>query len=95
MTSIFLNFDTIQGDYTQSSNPYNCKYDIVPAIKKCKKIFLKSVEIPVGFCNVRKDGGSTLSTFSFAVGGTFYSFTLANNIYTSIQALITDLNTAV
>jgi hypothetical protein len=93
--NIFLNFDTINSDYSLSNNPYDTKFDIIPPIRKCNKIYLKSIELPVGFCNVRGDNGSTLNKLSWKIGSTTYAFTLSNNIYTSITSLLTDINTKI
>lgn len=89
---IFLNFDTIYSNYT-STNPYDTNFKFSVPIRNVKKIYLKSIEIPIGFNNVRSSNG--LSSFSFTLNGTSYSITLTDKVYSSMATLLTDINTAI
>ena len=61
------------------------------AFNKLKRVYLKSLECPVGFSNIRT--GST-NVFSFVLNTVTYKVTMTEKNYTSIGTLITDLNTA-
>jgi hypothetical protein len=91
--TIYLNFDTINSSYTTSGNVYNTQFTILPALRNVSKIFLKSIEIPVGFHNVRS--GSDLNQFNFTLNGTTYNITLTAKVYTSMSALLVDLYNAI
>lgn len=94
-----LHFDSIYATYLTDSNsatgnvstPYRAQFFLNQTFRRIKRASLKSVEIPVGFSNVRN--GST-ATLSMRVNGTAYSVQLAEKNYTLIGTLITDLNTA-
>jgi hypothetical protein len=65
----FLHFDSCFARYlTDFTNPfgqpnaYNAQYSMHTLFKNVERIYLTSLELPVGFSNVRK--GST-DTFSF------------------------------
>ena len=67
----FLHFDSANGNYTD--DPFNVSFVIQSGgIKNIKRLYLKSVEIPVGFYNVRSAIQSTFSingiSFSIDVG---------------------------
>lgn len=94
----FLHFDSINAEYIQDfnnvsqvSNSYNAKYSMTSVFKNVTRIYLTSLEMPVGFCNVRK--GST-DTLSFVYNGSLYNFVLPEKNYSSIGSLLQDLNNA-
>ena len=87
----FLHFDSIFGQYT---NPYNCTYKLVPELRKPIRISLKSIELPITFCNVRYPYNSISYNLTQSGITTTYSFTITESIYTSISTLLTDINTA-
>ena len=87
----FLHFDSIFGQYT---NPYNCTYKLVPEIRKPIRISLKSIELPITFCNVRYPYNSISYNLTQSGITTTYSFTITEAIYTSISTLLTDINNA-
>ena len=90
-----INFDTINSIYTSiNSTSFNCKFQMMYPLPNVKKIFLKSVELPIGFCNIRSAGGSSLNTFSINLNSVNYSIVLADTNYTSIVQLCTDITTA-
>jgi hypothetical protein len=103
-----LHFDTIGqwGVQTPSSvfyksgfHPFNLTLSLPNQISKVKKIYLKSVELPVGFTNIRDTNTSNLLSMSIAnvYSNKSYNFNilLPNKNYTSIQALLTDINNAI
>jgi hypothetical protein len=90
----FLNFDTIYGDYTSSNNPYDVKFILASPMRKVKYIYLKSIELPIGFNNIRTSS-TGLTVFSFTLNSTTYSVTLTDKVYTNISTLLTDINTLI
>ena len=97
--SQFLHFDSSTATYITDVNnttgvtttPYKSQYSMNQVFSKIKRVYLKSLECPVGFSNVRV--GST-NVFSFVLNGTTYKVTLPEKNYTYISILLTDLNTA-
>ena len=95
----FLHFDSstsqnitdVNNTTTITTNPYKTQYLMNQAFTKIKRVYLKSLECPVGFSNIRT--GST-NVFSFILNGTTYNVTLPEKNYTAISTLLTDLNTA-
>ena len=76
--SQFLHFDSANATYipdvnnttTSTTNPYRSQYAMSQTFHRVKRVHLCSLELPVGFTNVRT--GST-NTFSFSLNGSFYS----------------------
>jgi hypothetical protein len=93
MILTFLNFDTINSSYT-SNNPYDTAFYFNVPIRKAKKIYLKSVEIPIGFNNIRTSSNG-LNEFEFTVNSVTYTIILTDKVYTSISTLLTDINNAI
>ena len=95
----FAHFDSCQAKYITdvnnttgvSANPYKASFPMNQTFSKIKRVYLKSVELPQGFSNVRKGATDNLK---FTLNGTTYSVTLNEKYYSSITTLITDLNTA-
>lgn len=95
----FLHFDSASANYindplsTSGStlNPYKAQFPMNQSFTKIKRVFLKSLELPVGFVNVRK--GST-DTLQFVLNTVSYKVTLVEKNYTTVAALMTDLTTA-
>ena len=106
-----LHFDTVNqwsvesptsAFYKSGYHPFNIILKFPYQISKVKKIYLKSVELPVGFTNIRDT--NTSNSLSMNISKTInvlsspqeikYSFniTLPNKNYTSIQSLLTDIN---
>ena len=52
-TLSFLHFDT--ADATIKRSPFNCNFQLATPIKHLYKVFFKSVELPVGWYNIRED----------------------------------------
>ena len=79
---------------TECPNSYNTEWTLRVPIRNPKRIWLKSVELPIGFANVRKNNGSnTLGIGILPTDGT-YTITLPDKIYTTITSLLADINTA-
>jgi hypothetical protein len=91
MNISFLNFDTINSTYTSANNPYDCAFNLNIPIKRAKKIYLKSIEIPIGFNNIRTSSNG-LNNFIFTINSTTYTVILVDKVYTSISALLIDIN---
>ena len=89
-----LNFDSIYSTKI-NDNCYNISYK-TDTLTSIKKIFLKSVEIPICINNIRGPYNTfyyTIKTMSNVT--TQYSFTLPDKTYTSIFTLLSDLNAAI
>jgi len=93
-----LHFDSIYANYLTNPtsgvttlSPYFSSFPLNAPISKVKRLSLKSMEIPVAFSNVRT--GST-NTLTLVLNGTTYTVTLAQKLYTTIAALLTDINAA-
>ena len=96
----FLHFDSASSRYitdlyntsTVSNNPYKAVFPMNQTFSRIKRVYLSTVEMPVGFSNIRT--GST-DTLIFALNGTTYLITLPEKNYTSISVLLTDINTLI
>ena len=94
----FLHFDSINAEYitdfnnlSGTPNSYNSNYKLHTTFKNVERVYLTSLELPVGFVNVRKNSTDTLS---FNVNGNNYNVVLLEKNYSTIGALIQDLNLA-
>jgi len=90
--TIYLNFDSINSTY-RNGDPYDTNYNILPSLRNVTKIYLKSLEIPIGFHNIRS--GSNLNSFIFVLNNITYTVTLTPKVYTSLTVLLSDLNAAI
>lgn len=108
-----LHFDTINQWSVQSPtsvfyktgfHPFNLILNLPYQISKVKRIYLKSVELPVGFTNIRDTNTSNSLSMNISKIINFptsqeinYSFdiTLPNKNYTNIQSLLTDINSLI
>ena len=105
----YLNLDTLNATYntvqtynsyvfnttssTNAPNSYNVTFQLRNPIYNAKRIWLKSLEIPIGFSNIRSNNFSnTLTVATASSGGTTYSITLPDKIYGSVQLLLNDIN---
>ena len=81
---------------TDLPNSYNAEWNLRKPIKGPKSLWLKSVELPIGFCNIRKNNGSNTITVSTSEkeGIDEYTISLSDTIYQKIETLIADINTA-
>ena len=51
----FLNFDT---NLITTSTPFDCQFILSDPLRRIKRIYLKSVELPINFLNVRTNFNS-------------------------------------
>ena len=79
-----LHFDTLLGQYNNSV--YDCTFILSNPIRNVQKIYLKSIEIPISFNNIRVSNG----TNTFKING--FILTINENSYTSITTLLNDIN---
>ena len=88
----FINLDT---HYSTTTDSFNANFNLSNPLRKVEKIYLKSVELPIGFTNVRTNFNSFVVSFSNASGSSYTNttITLTNNNYTDIASLLSDINT--
>ena len=87
----FLHFDTINSTYKTDS--YNTSFKLSTVLQRVSRIYLKSIELPIGFCNVRNNY-STVS-YNIIQNITFTkTFKLPEKTYNSIALFLFDLNAA-
>ena len=95
----FLHFDSSTSTYLTDTNsstgvtltPYKALFPMNETYTKIKRVYLKSLEMPVGYTNVST--GST-SRLQFTLNGTAYTVNLSEKNYTSVTVLVADLNSA-
>lgn len=88
----YLNFDSINAidainDSFDSTFTLNQKYT------KIRKIYLKNAEIPIGFSNIRSSNNSNV--LRFILNGVTYSCSVTQQVYSSINTLLSALNTSI
>ena len=96
----FLHFDTYNQWFSTiqalinktNSTPFNCTLNLPYQLTKVKKIYLKSVELPVGFYNIRAENGS--NTLTITIGGTVTATITVTPAQYTITTLIAAINTA-
>lgn len=96
-TTKFLHFDSANSNYisditntsTNVRNPFKASYSMNQTFRKVKRVYLSSVEFPVGFSNVRTGSCDTLK---YILNGTAYTVVLPEKNYTAIGTLLLDLN---
>lgn len=95
MTDQILHFDSIYSQYTLPSNdPFNARFALASPIVGASKIYFKSLELPINFCNVRS--GSTLNKITLISNlGTQGTATIPQANYITMASLITAINTAI
>ena len=85
--------------YKTYMSPFNLTLKLPCQISKIKRIYLKSIEMPIGFTNIRNGNTSNTLTMIMSKPTTDESYTftivLPDNNYTSIQSLLNDINTAI
>jgi hypothetical protein len=84
-----LHFDTLLGLYNNNS-VYDCTFILSNPLRNVQKIFLKSIEIPISFNNIRACNGT--NTFQIMIQSVTYTITVDESSYTSILSLITEIN---
>ena len=90
------NFDTTY--LSTSPNSFNATFSLQTPLRYIKRINLKSVEIPIGWNNIRANSRLNIvgvATGYNAVSKTYtniYSVSLADKTYSNIATLISDIN---
>jgi hypothetical protein len=84
-----LHFDTMDSSYIK--NCYNTSFKLFNPVRNIKNIYLKSLEMPVVFDNIRNDNTSNLLTLK--VNNSTISIKLETHNYTNINTLLSDINT--
>ena len=86
-----LHFDTFDNNSTYNKNNcYDTTFKLSNPIKNIKNIYLKSLEMPVVFDNIRSDNTSNILTI--IVNNVSFVAQLQNHNYNDINSLITDIN---
>jgi hypothetical protein len=86
----YLHFDSL--DSTYNSDCFDATFYLSHPVKNLKNIFLNTVELPIGFYNIRSDNGT--NQFTLTIGTTTKTATLTSANYTSCSDLCSDLTTA-
>jgi len=88
----FLNFDT---NLITTSTPFDCQFILSDPLRRIKRIYLKSVELPINFLNVRTNFNSfniLLQKTSTPTALKSFTITVPNGNYKSIEELLSTLN---
>jgi hypothetical protein len=85
-----LHFDTLLGSYNDNS-VYDCTFTLSNPLKNVQRIYLKSIEIPISFNNIRSSNGT--NTFQITIQSNTYTITINEANYTSINTLLNAINT--
>ena len=87
----FLHFDTINSTYKTDS--YNTSFKLSTVLQRVSRVYLKSIELPIGFSNVR--GSYSTISYNIIQNVTFTkTFKLPEKTYNSIALFLFDLNAA-
>ena len=93
----FNTYTITAGSSTAGPNSFNTEFSLPQPKHYVKKIHLRSVEIPLGFPNIRANSNlnsiTVATTYSGGVYSGLYTITLADKTYRDINSLITDINT--
>ena len=86
----FLNFDT---NFITTTNPFDCSFVLSDPIRKAKKIYLKSIKLPINFYNMRQNFNTIQITLKASTyNKPTYTLTIPNGNYTNITDILTILN---
>ena len=85
----FLHFDSLNA--IKSTDVFNATFNLPKTYTKIKNIHIKNVELPIFFPNIRS--GNLSNNLQFSINSVNYSTTITEKNYTTIGALLTDLNT--
>ena len=86
----FLNFDS---NLTTTSNPLDSSFILSDPLRRIKRIYLKSVELPINFNNIRNNFNTIEFTFKgTTTATTSYILTIPSAYYTNISDILTVLN---
>jgi hypothetical protein len=84
----FLNFDS---NLTTTSNPLDSSFILSDPLRRIKRIYLKSVELPINFNNIRTNFNTVEITVK-GISTTSYNLTIPSAYYTNISDILTVLN---
>lgn len=87
-----MNLDSYFGQKSSQLNSFDTIFKF-EKVSNVKRIYLKSIELPLTFTNVRSGGDFNRLTVVFNTGATF-NVVLAETNYTDAQTLFDDLNSA-
>ena len=88
----FLHFDSLNAT-SKSIDVFHATFNLQKTYTKIKNIHIKNVELPICFPNIRSSNLS--NNLQFTINSVNYSTTITERNYTTIGALLTDLNTAI
>lgn len=88
----YLNFDSYYANKL-NNEAFNSTFEILTPYRNIKKVYLKNVEMPIGFPNIRSSNFS--NQFNFIVNGVTYSSSITTGYYSTITSLLTTLNSAI
>ena len=79
-----------------TANSFNSVFTLQTPVVNAKRMWLKSLELPIGWPNIRASNFSNSITIGTLQNGTGtnYTITLVDKIYNSMKTLIDDINTA-
>ena len=84
-----LHFDTLLGTYNNNS-VYDCTFTLSNPLRNVQRLYLKSIEIPISFNNIRSSNGT--NTFEITIQSNTYTITFDEFSCISITTLLTALN---
>lgn len=93
MSIEFLNLDTYYSSKLSPLNAYSTIFTLTVPKRNIKRIYLKSLEMPLSFGNVRPSGGFNILTITFNDGSS-QNIVLIENAYSDISLLMSDLSSA-
>ena len=88
----FLHFDSLNAT-SKATDVFSASFNLLKTYTKIKNIHIKNVELPICFPNIRSSNLS--NNLQFTINSVNYSTTITERNYTTIGALLTDLNTAI
>ena len=87
-----LHLDSIYSTYAQPANdPFDAKFNLSTPISDVRRIYLRSVEMPINFYNIRNSGTLNKIIVRTNLGNSYVVSVTAGN-YLTIDALITVIN---
>ena len=94
MENLLINYDSYYSDKNIDGNAYKTVFKMDNLIN-VKKIYLKSVEIPITLNNIRPPYNVFYYSITKLTVTSYYNFTLPEKVYTNIYTLILDLNSLI
>jgi hypothetical protein len=88
----YLNFDSYNATKT-NNEAFNASFTILCKYRNVKKIYLKNLELPIGFPNIRSSNNSNV--LSFLLDSSLFITNIPQGYYNSISSVITALNSAI